>query len=289
MTRRLRGVEQIAGPALAGVLALYAVMLFVSVYQGALTRGDVAGDFDVYVRIGRLWLDTGQAYYPYQLTGTYTAPSLADLYPPLALYLFVPLAAVPPAAWWLESLWWAIPLGVTAWVMFFMRPARWSWPFLVLMTGANLAFVVGFVWGNTNIWSMAAVALAFRFAPASWVLAFKPSVWPLSLLFARRRSWWLAGGVVILLAMPAAGLWLDWLRALQHYRGPTLTYNLSALPMVLSPVLARIASTRFPVRLSDWSSWHARLHVRPAPSRPVDVPAGSGDRDDTRSGPSDAG
>ena len=57
--------------------------------------------------ITRNWVDTGEFYLPHQLAGPYQVQTLVDvLYPPIALYLFVPFLVLPAV------LWWAIPMSV---------------------------------------------------------------------------------------------------------------------------------------------------------------------------------
>ena len=79
---------------------------------------DAVGADPVFFRsIAQRWLDTGQFYTERQLSGPYTRVTLVDnLYPPSALYLFVPFTVLPPA------LWWALPIAFVLWTVWRLRP-----------------------------------------------------------------------------------------------------------------------------------------------------------------------
>jgi hypothetical protein len=237
--RTLVRLASAACVALAVVLSAWMAAMLVAVYGGALRRHEVGWDFGLYRQIGEMWLSSGRAYFPGQFTGSFVNHGDVDLYPPIALYLFVPFAYLPAA------LWWAIPLGVTTWSIAEWRPARWSWPILAWL-GSSLVMAASVVYGSTNIWAMGALALALRFAPAAWWFAIKPSYFPLALLFARRRSWWLAAGVVGVASVVPGGLWLDWLASLGHYHGETLSYSVGGWPMLGIPVVAWLGRRRLP-------------------------------------------
>ena len=104
---------------------------------------------------GARWVDTGIFYLPHQLTltGPYEARTAFDvLYPPIALYLFVPFIYLPPAVWWL------IPLGILTWHVLTCRPAWWIWPVLAVLIWFPRTQAM-IIWGNTGIWLAAFVAL----------------------------------------------------------------------------------------------------------------------------------
>ncbi len=64
-------------------------------------------DYRLYMDATERWLRGGPFYEPYQLAGPYTISAGDILYPPVALWLFVPLSFLPACMWWL------VPLGAT--------------------------------------------------------------------------------------------------------------------------------------------------------------------------------
>jgi hypothetical protein len=58
-------------------------------------------DFGFYRSVGETWVNTGQFYLPEQLAGPYQfVDNVPVLYPPLALYMFVPFALGVPGPVW---------------------------------------------------------------------------------------------------------------------------------------------------------------------------------------------
>ena len=116
------------------------------------------------------WIDTGVYYTDRQLSGAYEVQTLVDnLYPPHALYLFIPFLVLP------DLLWWAIPLGVIAYIVWWCRPVAWMWPILALIvlfpkTPGQILF------GNTDMWVAAAIAAGVRWGWPSVLTTFKPSL-----------------------------------------------------------------------------------------------------------------
>src|SRR4249919_2944324 len=73
-------------------------------------------DFRLYQDATARWLASGQFYEPYQLAGPYPISAGDILYPPVALWLFVPFAVDGgPVLDAIQAVvWWALPLGVVA-------------------------------------------------------------------------------------------------------------------------------------------------------------------------------
>jgi hypothetical protein len=222
---------------LTGVLLCVAAVVWWTVYQGALARGEVGWDAGVYRGIGSMWLATGEAYYPVQFAGPYPVLGTVNMYPPFALYLFAPMSLFPTV------LWWVIPLSVLVWHVIDCRPRWWAWPILAGMM-ATLPVAAGLVYGNTEMWTAAAVAVACRFSPAAWFLVIKPTVLPVALLFARDRRWWLTIPVVILAAIPLGDLWVDWATAMLNVEHKNALYSLPAVIWLGFPLVARTARPR---------------------------------------------
>jgi len=222
------------------MLGFFAVELVV-VYQGAVTREEAGADFAVHLAVAQRWLDTGVLYSPSQFApytnvNAYLPGGVANLYPPPAVLLFVPFLVLP------ALLWWAIPLGVIAWGVWYWRPAWWSWPILAALM-VPLPWASNLTTGNTTLWATAAIMLATRWPVAAIFLAIKPTIFPLALLFARSRAWWIGAAVAALAALPFGEQWFEWLRAAQNLQGSALLYSVPSLPLLVWPLVVRRAAT----------------------------------------------
>jgi hypothetical protein len=196
-------------------------------------------DHGFYVGVARRWLDTGQFYLSHQLTGPYEAMTAVDtLYPPIALYLFLPFVWLP------AFLWWAIPLLVVGWHVIDTRPTLWGWALLsVMMWWPRTEAIV--VFGNTALWLAAFVALGLRCGwPVLAVMA-KPTFAPFALIGIRRRSWWLGAMLVGGLSIASFPMWLDFIAAIRNNVGPWpgWWYSLPDYIFVAIPVVAWAART----------------------------------------------
>jgi hypothetical protein len=226
------------------ILSAVALFVFAGVLLGAAARGEIGYDADFYVEAARRWLTTGEFYYPRQFNGRYSAEGLVMLYPPVALYLFVPFTVLP------RFLWWAVPLGVIVWHLWTARPAWWSWPVMAGLLALLPASVI-LVYGNSDLWASAVIVLACRYGWPAVLLALKPSLVPLSVLWAPRREWWLALAVLLVLALPFGSLWLEWITAMANVDS-TVLRSATAVPWLAVPVVGWVARTRYrPLGLSD--------------------------------------
>lgn len=192
-------------------------------------------DFQLYMDATRSWLAGGPFYHAYQLAGPYPIQNGDILYQPNALFLFVPFAVVPVVL--SMVLWWAIPLGVTAWAVWRMRPPLIAWPFIAMCL-AWPPFVARTVAGNPVMWAMAAVALGCLFRWPSVFALIKASLFPFALLGIRDRRWWLALAVLAIASLPFGTMWTDWVTVVLNSRNGGIAYSLQDVPILLLPIIA---------------------------------------------------
>jgi hypothetical protein len=191
----------------------------------------IGADYRFFVDITQNWVDTGEFYQPHQLAGPYQVQTLVDvLYPPIALYLFVPFLVLPAV------LWWAIPMTVFAAGVAWLRPARWTWPLIALgiawpQTLAQLLF------GNTNMWVAAMIAAGVVLTWPSVMILFKPAFAPFALIGINRRRWWVAMGILGLAAVPFGAMWLDYATVIRN-SSLSASYGLINLPLMVAPLIA---------------------------------------------------
>ena len=206
-------------------------------------------DYDLYGTVTARWLHGGPFFEPYQVAGPFEIRAGDVLYPPVALWLFVPFAAVAAvsggAAIAAAIAWWTIPLAITAATVRRLRPRPVAWPLIALCV-ANPTTLLKIWTGNPVIWSMAAMALAVvgsRRLAAPFVLV-KPSLAPFALFGVNRRSWWLGLGLLVLLSLPFGALWADWVASVLNSRGGGALYSALEIPMLVLPLVAWLARTR---------------------------------------------
>jgi hypothetical protein len=217
------------------VTGLLLVMVVVEVRVGIEQRGwwtEPGGDYRIYMEAARRWLSGDGFYLDRQLHGPYPIALGDVLYPPTALYLFVPFTFLP------ALLWWAIPIGLTAWIVRGWRPRMTAWPLMA----ASLAFPITplmLIRGTPTIWIMVAIAGGLRWGWPGALVLLKPSVLPFALVGIRSRGWWMALGFMALATLPAQAMLPDWLHAVFDGRGwGGSLYSLHDVPLLLVPVVA---------------------------------------------------
>lgn len=189
-------------------------------------------DYTMYMEAARHWLATGR-FYDFDIWGAHAdgGPFLLPvLYPPPILWLLVPFTALP------APLWWIVPIGVTAWAIWNMRPAEWTWPLLAFAfcfprTGAVIWF------GNPTMWIAMFAALACLYRWPGPLVLLKPSLTPFALVGITSKRWWVALAVLVLGSVAAGGLWLDYFDVLARNHIP-LSYSLPDVVTVALPVIA---------------------------------------------------
>lgn len=236
MTRRERLGRALPIPLTIALVALALVELVI-LWQNVESQDALGLDYRWFVGVGQHWLDTGEFYVARQLTGPYQVETLVDvLYPPNALLLFVPFTVLP------AFLWWAIPLGVFAFSIWYLRPARWAWP-LIAACVAWPWTISQVLYGNTNMWIAGAVAGGVILGWPSVLVLLKPSLLPFALIGVGKRSWWIALAVLAAVSLPFAALWLDYFTAMRNSDVSALR-SLFTVPNLLPPVIALLASRR---------------------------------------------
>ena len=222
------------------VLAEIGYVAYVLLHFGE-ARGSLAADYQFYVDHARRWLQTGQFYLPYQLTGPYTIQQGVEvLYPPTALLLFVPFVVLPAV------LWWAIPVGLTAVALVRLRPIALVWP---VMAFCLIPMTEQYWAGNTGIWLVAALMCGGVWGWPSVVFLLKPTLGPFALLGIWRRSWWIALGVLVAISLPFGAMWLDYATVSMNSAGDLASdvhYSLYEIPAFLFCVTAWVGSPSGP-------------------------------------------
>jgi hypothetical protein len=224
-------------PVICAAIAV-GVLLYGAWAIARLDRNAVLGYFGldrrIYMVATERWLAGASFYEPYQLAGPYQIDRIEILYPPILLLVLVPFTVLP------ASLWWAIPIGLTAWAILRLRPGPIAWPVLALCA-IWPPTVTKILTGNPDMWALAALSLGVLYAgPAVFVLL-KPSLVPFALWGVRHRRWWVGLAVFVTLSVPFGALWIAWAIALLNSRGGGLLYSANEVPLLLIPVIAWFA------------------------------------------------
>jgi hypothetical protein len=202
-------------------------------------------DYDTLIGATRNHL-AGNGFYPaYEVSGpwVYTLDQPPNgppiLYPPHALYLFVPFVFLP------KLLWWAIPLSVFAWALWQLRPHPAAVLAILLVLGTPYAREDIF-WGNPVMWMVAAEAAGFVLGWPAVLVLLKPSLGPFALAGFPRRSWFIALAVLSVANLPLLPMWADWIAVIRNAQlGPD--FSLHQFPLMAVPLIAWLGSTRGPL------------------------------------------
>ena len=165
------------------------------------------------------------------------------LYPPVGLWLFVPLAMLPTIGAF--GLWWSLPAAITALAIWRLRPRSAVWPLIALCLAWPTTPLK--IWtGNPVIWCVAAMAIATFWRGAAPFALLKPSLFPFALFGVRERSWWVGLTVFVALCLPFGAMWSDWIASVVNSRGGGLLYSILEAPMLALPLVAWLGRTRLP-------------------------------------------
>ena len=191
---RRRPIGRVIGLTIIGVEILW-VAYVIAVSLGNPSFGL---DYRWHVEAAQRLLDTGTPYLPFELAGPFVIGDGAILYPPTAFLLFIPFIWLPAV------LWWAIPIAILAYGLWWHHPPLWAWVVIMTILAFDKSLNV-YVFGNPSMWLVAAVAAGTVWRwPFVFVFA-KPTFAPIAFLGVRRRSWWVALAVlgVASLLLPA--------------------------------------------------------------------------------------
>lgn len=196
----------------------------------------IGADPEFYKMVGRRWLETGVYYTDRQLSGPFVVQTQVDnLYPPHALYLFVPFVFLP------VILWWVIPLAIVGYAVWRLRPVPWSWPLLALVIALPKT-ISATIYGNSDLWVAAAVAGGVLWSWPALIATFKPSLAFFALIGINRIWWWFFLAMLVVVNLPFLPLWFDYLRVMQNNTTASPLYSIGNLPFMLLPVLAWLVS-----------------------------------------------
>jgi hypothetical protein len=196
----------------------------------------IGDDPDFYRSVAQRWLDTGVYYTSRELSGPFVVQTQVDnLYPPHALFLFVPFVFLP------AILWWAIPLAVVAYAIWRLRPVPWSWPILALVIALPKTISAA-LYGNSDLWVTAAAAAGLLWSWPALVATIKPSLAFFALIGIRHRAWWIGALVLAVVNVPLIPLWLDYVRVMLNNSTASPFYSIGNLPFMLLPILAWLVS-----------------------------------------------
>jgi hypothetical protein len=197
----------------------------------------IGSDLRFFQSVAQRWLDTGVYYTERQLSGPYVIGSnLDNLYPPLALYLFVPFLVLP------SILWWVIPTLVIGYVVWWCRPPAWALPVLAALVLYPKTPAV-FLYGNSDIWATTFAAAGVRWGWPAALVAFKPSVGFLSVIGIASKGWWIAAAILAVASLPFVHLWLLYPQVVID-SDTDIGRSFSDVPFFVLPFAAWLVSTR---------------------------------------------
>ena len=188
-------------------------------------------DLTVYTDATRRLLSGGSWYLDHQLSGPYEITQGDVLYPPVTAWFFALWLVLPAPTFS------AIPVVITAAIVWRFRPAPWTWPLIALCIAWPMV-PLKILRLNPNVWLMAAVAtgLVWRWPGAFVVL--KPSMLPFALVGIRSKGWWITAALLAVASVPVLTATLQYPQVILNSRGGGLLYSLPDVPFLLLPLIA---------------------------------------------------
>ncbi len=214
-----------------GVLLVAFVLEFAWLWGYIDSQSGIDVDRQFYAGVGQHWLDTGELYSARQLAGPYVVlPNVDNLYPPTGLPFMLAVLWLPALLYYL------IPLGTTAVLVAWWRPAAWTWPLLVFFLAWPRG-VSNIIYGNSDIWIQAAVAGGLLVGWPALLILMKPSVLPFAVVGVRHRSFWIGAAVVAVASLFALELWREYFVAIGNSDAEWY-YSLEDTPPYFLPIVA---------------------------------------------------
>lgn len=194
-------------------------------------------DLTVYTDATRRLLGGGGWFLARQMNGPYAIVQGDVLYPPVAAWFFAPWLVLPP---WTFS---AIPVAITAWAVWQLRPAPWTWPLIALCVMWPMV-PLKTLRLNPSVWLMAATAMGLLYRWPGAFIALKPSLLPFAVIGIRSRGWWAAAALLVLASAPVVADTLRYPGVVLNAQGGGLMYSLPDVPFLLIPIFAWLGSER---------------------------------------------
>jgi hypothetical protein len=192
-------------------------------------------DIALYRDAASRWLAGGPFYDPRQLAGPYEVQHGDILYPPVGLWLFVPVAVLPQVV--ALVLWWGIPAALMIWAVHRVGPRPAVWPLMALCLAWPTTPLK--IWtGNPVIWSAAAMAVAIVWRGGAPFALLKPSLFPFALFGIGQRAWWIGLAIFVAMCLPFGYMWLEWWTTVVNSRGAGLLYSALEAPLLALPLVA---------------------------------------------------
>lgn len=195
-------------------------------------------DYAFYRDLGARFLTEGTYYWAHQLQGPYEGTLMVDVfYPPHALVLFMAAAMLPAVIWWI------VPVVVLVYVCWRLQPPAWAWILMLALVAWPRA-IGAYLFGNTDIWMVAAVAGGIRWGWPAALLFLKPTIVLFVLPAVRHRGFWLGTTLVALATIAVLPLTADYVTAMRNLT-IRADYPLGSLPLMLVPIVAWVTSASF--------------------------------------------
>jgi hypothetical protein len=232
------------------IVACFAAVLVAAItvdrYLYAATYLNPGVDYDTLMGATHRFLAGGGFYNADQLAGPWIyhqgEPAFAApiMYPPDALFLFVPFAYLP------GFLWWAGPVAIVGWALWRLRPHPAAWLAIVLLLGVPQSRE-GIIWGNPVMWMVAFEAAGFVIGWAGVLVLLKPTLAPFALAGFPRRRWLLALALLCVSNLALLPMWADWLTVLRYSSNLGPGFSLYQFPLMAVPLVAWLGSRHGPL------------------------------------------
>jgi hypothetical protein len=190
----------------------------------------------------RRWLSGGNYYLDRQLHGPYPWLGGESLYPPPMALLVAPFVVLPDLAWWI------IPLGLIGYSLVRSAPSAWAWAIIAAAIWYPRTEEI-VLYGNPSMWVAGAVAAGTIWGWPALLVLLKPTLAPLALVGATRRSWWVGLAVLGAISLALLPMWADYAKVVSGAsQGWDVSWDYSSrdLPLILVPLVGWLAGRHRP-------------------------------------------